>query len=197
MTLSYNLAYLETILVHPNRRQSFANTVQPYWTQDLTPRHTEKSAHDDMFWQKHLIVYFWREHCRCALDLNMLLGWLWLYVSFSISTIYVTFPKSCECERLEANQGIDKVTITKERKILCLAVVNSLSMIFEINSHKYFAQDSFMTGLLMNTWLHVHNSAKMFFQQTTYSSFVHTMFDRVQFTLANSLRFGSIDLRHS
>ena len=30
MTLSYNLAYLETILVHPNRRQSFANTVQPY-----------------------------------------------------------------------------------------------------------------------------------------------------------------------
>ena len=28
MTLSYNLAYLETILVHPTRRQSFANTVQ-------------------------------------------------------------------------------------------------------------------------------------------------------------------------
>ena len=151
MTLSYNLAYLETILVHPNRRQSFANTVQPYWTQDLTPRHTEKSAHDDMFWQKHLIVYIWREQCRCALDLNMLFGWLWLYVSFSISTIYVTFPKSCECERLEANQGIDKVTITKERKILCLAVVNSLSMKFEINSHKYFAQHSFMTGLLINT----------------------------------------------
>ena len=39
MTLSYNLAYLETILVHPTRRQSFANTVQPHWTQDLTPRH--------------------------------------------------------------------------------------------------------------------------------------------------------------
>ena len=30
MTLSYNLAYLETILVHPMRCQSFANTVQPH-----------------------------------------------------------------------------------------------------------------------------------------------------------------------
>ena len=39
MTLSFNLAHLETILVHPTRRQSFANTVQPHWTQDLTPRH--------------------------------------------------------------------------------------------------------------------------------------------------------------
>ena len=30
MTLSYNLAYLETIIVHPTRLQSFANTVQPH-----------------------------------------------------------------------------------------------------------------------------------------------------------------------
>ena len=29
-TLSYNLAYLETILVRPMRRQIFANTVQPH-----------------------------------------------------------------------------------------------------------------------------------------------------------------------
>ena len=27
-------------LGHPTRRQSFANTVQPHWTQDLTPCHT-------------------------------------------------------------------------------------------------------------------------------------------------------------
>ena len=38
MTLSYNLAPLKTILVHLTRRQIFANTVQPHWTQDLTPR---------------------------------------------------------------------------------------------------------------------------------------------------------------
>ena len=37
MTLSYNLAYLETILVHPTRRQIFANTVQLNCTSDLTP----------------------------------------------------------------------------------------------------------------------------------------------------------------
>ena len=29
MTLSYHLGYPETILVHPTRRLSFANTVQP------------------------------------------------------------------------------------------------------------------------------------------------------------------------
>ena len=38
MTLSYNLAYLEIILVHPTRHQSFANTMQLHLTQDLTPR---------------------------------------------------------------------------------------------------------------------------------------------------------------
>ena len=38
MKLEYNLAYLEIILVHPTRRQSFANTMQPHLTQDLTPR---------------------------------------------------------------------------------------------------------------------------------------------------------------
>ena len=43
MTLSYSLAYLETIWVHPTRRQKFANTVQPHWTQDLTPRHREQT----------------------------------------------------------------------------------------------------------------------------------------------------------
>ena len=37
MTLSYDLAYLETILVHPTKRQNFANTVQPHRLQDLTP----------------------------------------------------------------------------------------------------------------------------------------------------------------
>ena len=30
MTLSYYLGYLETILVHPTTRQSYANTVQPH-----------------------------------------------------------------------------------------------------------------------------------------------------------------------
>ena len=43
MTLSYSLSYLETIWVHPTRRQKFANTVQPHWTQDLTPRHREQT----------------------------------------------------------------------------------------------------------------------------------------------------------
>ena len=38
MTLKYNLAYLEIILVHPTRRKSFVNTMQPHLTQDLTPR---------------------------------------------------------------------------------------------------------------------------------------------------------------
>ena len=39
---------------------------------------------------------------------------------------------------LKRIREFDKVTIIKERKMLCLAVVNSLSMNFEINSHKYF-----------------------------------------------------------
>ena len=38
-----------TILVHPTRRQSFANTVLPHWTQDLTPRHIVKH-HFLSFW---------------------------------------------------------------------------------------------------------------------------------------------------
>ena len=37
MILSYNFGYL--IFVQPVRRQNFANTVQPHWTQDLTCRH--------------------------------------------------------------------------------------------------------------------------------------------------------------
>ena len=54
MTLSYNLGYLETILVHPTRRQRFANTVQSRWTQDLTP-----NPKMIIFWWK--IWYRWEQ----------------------------------------------------------------------------------------------------------------------------------------
>ena len=97
---------------------------------------------------------------------------------------------------LKRIREFDKVTIIKERKMLCLAVVNSLSMNFEINSHKYF-EAALHDGTANEHLVACPQLSKMFFQQTTYSSFVHTTFDRVQFTLANSLRFGSIDLRHS
>ena len=97
---------------------------------------------------------------------------------------------------LKRIREFDKVTIAKERKILCLAVVNSLSINFEINVHKYF--EAKLHDVTANEHLVAcPQLSKMFFQQTTYSSFVYTTFDRVHFTLANYLRFGSMDLRHS
>ena len=97
---------------------------------------------------------------------------------------------------LKRIREFDKVTNTKERKILCLAVVNSLSMNFEINSHKYF--EAQLYDVTANEHLVAcPQLSKMFFQQTTYSSSVHTTFQRVHYTIANYLRFGSIDLRHS
>ena len=67
---------------------------------------------------------------------------------------------------LKRIREFDKVTIIKERKMLCLAVVNSLSMNFEINSHKYF-EAALHDGTANEHLVACPQLSKMFFQQTT------------------------------